>query len=67
MGKIPADVTPEESENIEHYLSKAERGSVCKIPLYKMSNRLKKEYKNLFDRPLSVFVVKIANEIIQLV
>ncbi len=39
MGKIPTNVTPEEfGKYIEPHLSKAKRGFVCKIPLYKVFN-----------------------------
>ncbi len=39
MGKIPVMLTQKEfEEHVEPYLSKAERGFVCKIPLYKIFN-----------------------------
>lgn len=39
MSRIPTQLTPEAfAEHVEPYLSKAKRGYVCKIPLYKVFN-----------------------------
>lgn len=39
MSQIPTNLTPEKFEKyVEPYLSKAKRGFVCSIPLYKVFN-----------------------------